>query len=261
MSIILPVALVAGLGLVAGIILTAASIIMATQTNEKKEAILAALPGANCGSCGYTGCENYAAALVEGKAELTSCPPGGETTAKKLAEILGVEAGEMIKKGAFVKCRGSLDHTYIKADYQGISSCAAANMYLDGPNRCSYGCLGFGDCAADCPYGAIEIIRGLATIDLCKCIGCGICVKSCPKKIISLLPVNEGKALVRCSSKDKAAYTRNVCSAGCIACGRCVKVCPSEAISIINNLAVIDSEKCIGCGKCVEVCPVEAIGI
>ena len=55
-EILFPVALVAGIGLVLGLGLAIASKIMAVPVDEKAEAITEALPGANCGACGYSGC-------------------------------------------------------------------------------------------------------------------------------------------------------------------------------------------------------------
>lgn len=261
MSIILPTTVVSVIGLVFGIILAIAAIVMAVPKDEKSEAILEVLPGANCGGCGYSGCAGYADAISKDNVELNLCPPGGPDVAAQIAAILGMEASGFVKKGAFVKCQGTIENTAAKAHYQGVFSCAAAKMYLDGPQRCIYGCMGYGDCLEACAYDAIEIIDGLATIDLCKCTACGKCVRSCPKGLIELLPLETGKALVLCCNHEKGAETKSNCSIGCIACSRCVKACPSEAITIENNLAIIDQEKCTACGKCVEVCPSDCIAI
>ena len=48
--------------------------------------------------------------------------------------------------------------------YNGIDSCKAANLIFAGQNKCSYGCLGFGDCQKACPYGAITICDGVAPV-------------------------------------------------------------------------------------------------
>ena len=63
MEILIPVLIVSGIGLVAGVILAIASIVMAVPKDEKAEALLEVLPGANCGACGFSGCSGYAAAL------------------------------------------------------------------------------------------------------------------------------------------------------------------------------------------------------
>ena len=45
----------------------------------------------NCGACGYSGCDLYAQAVAEGKAEGNLCIPGTNVTAVKIGEILGIE--------------------------------------------------------------------------------------------------------------------------------------------------------------------------
>ena len=77
MEILIPVLIVSGIGLVAGVILAIASIVMAVPKDEKAEALLEVLPGANCGACGFSGCSGYAAALSNGEAKLGLCSPCG----------------------------------------------------------------------------------------------------------------------------------------------------------------------------------------
>ena len=81
-NILIAVAVVSGIGLICGIVLALASHFMAVKVNEKKEAVRACLPGVNCGACGYTGCDGYAAALVKGDAEVNLCIPGADAVAK-----------------------------------------------------------------------------------------------------------------------------------------------------------------------------------
>ena len=73
-----------------------------------------------------------------------------------------------------------------------------------------------------------------------------MCAKACPNHLISLVADVE-RVVVACSSKDKGAVTRKVCSAGCIGCKKCEKVCPLGAIKVENNVAVIDYDKCHDC--------------
>ena len=65
-AIVLAVLLVGGIGLIAGVGLAIASIVMAVPKDETAEAIRECLPGANCGACGFSGCDGYAAALSKG---------------------------------------------------------------------------------------------------------------------------------------------------------------------------------------------------
>lgn len=254
MDILFPVLLVSGIGLIAGLILAVASILMAVPKDETAEAILEVLPGANCGACGFSGCSGYAQALAKGEAKPGLCAPGGQECAAQVAAILGTEAGEVERKAAVVACTGSLDVTHDKMIYDGIASCSAAAMVAGGPADCRFGCIGLGDCAAACPYGAIKVCNGLASIDTSRCKACGMCVAACPRHLIQLHPAKK-QAKVLCSNCDKGAATMKVCDMGCIGCMKCVKTCEEGAIKVENFHATVDPEKCIGCGKCAEVCP------
>ncbi|MBQ9742365.1 MAG: RnfABCDGE type electron transport complex subunit B [Ruminococcus sp.] len=253
-SMILPaVLIVSGIGLIIGLVLAIASAVMAVPTDEVVEAITEALPGANCGACGYSGCAGYAKALKEGKAKLGVCSPGGDEAVMAISEILGVEATSVCRTVALVHCMGSCDNTDTRMDYQGISSCAAAAALHGGNSSCSFGCLGLGDCEKVCPYGAITVCNGVARVDSSLCKGCSLCIASCPKHIISLTTdVRQG--VVRCSNTDKGAQARKVCKVACIGCKRCEKVCEAGAITVTNFKAVVDGAKCNGCGACVEAC-------
>lgn len=259
-QIITPVLLVSGIGLVCGIVLTVVSILMAVPKDEKTETILGMLPGANCGACGYSGCEGYAKAISQGEAKPGLCTVGGEAVASSISQFIGCEATEVAKKTAVVHCLGSCDNTFDKAEYEGIKTCAGAALVSGGAASCQYGCMGFGDCAQACPYHAINVCNGLAIIDPSQCTGCSICVSRCPKHLISL--VSEKKqAVVQCSSHEKGASTSKVCKIGCIGCMKCEKTCRYDAIHVVNFLAEVDPAKCTGCGECAGVCPRNCISM
>lgn len=258
-SILLAVLLLAGLGLLGGFILAIASVLMAVPKDERAEALRDLLPGANCGACGYSGCDGYADAMANHGALVGLCSPGGASVAKATGDFLGV-SGEAQLKTALVRCGGCDEFTARKLEYRGIPSCTAASQFFGGDWLCNYGCLGYGDCASVCDYGAIEIKEGLARINPELCRGCTKCAKACPK---GLIVMQEASALgvVRCSNHDKGALTRAACKVGCIACGKCAKVCEYDAIHVTDNLASIDNTKCVGCGKCAETCPVQCITV
>ena len=75
------------LGLVFGIILSLASAFI-NKNDEELKKVRAALPGYNCGACGYPGCDGYAAALING-APIDLCRPGKEKTINNIKEALG----------------------------------------------------------------------------------------------------------------------------------------------------------------------------
>ena len=261
MSILIPILILGGIGLLAGILLSVAAVVFAVQKDEKAEEIAEALPGANCGACGFSGCSGYAAALSKGETTDTGlCAPGGAAAAAAIAAILGVEADAFQKKAAVVRCQGSWDLTDMKMEYQGMETCAAANQLFSGMGACRYGCIGYGDCLSACEYGAVTVENGLSTIHPELCKGCGKCVTACPKGLIRLLP-EKRQAAVLCSNHDKGARTRQVCTVGCIGCMRCVKACEAGAVTVENFLACVDPEKCTGCGKCAEVCPQHCIAM
>ncbi len=257
-SIVIPILVVSIIGLVCGAGLSVASSIMAVKEDERFINVRACLPGANCGACGYSGCDGYAHALVEEGAKTNLCIPGADAVAVKVSEILGVEAEDVIEQVALVQCRGSCDVTNKKLNYHGIPSCVAAKMYFGGSGSCLCGCLGYGDCQAVCPNDAIHVKNGLATVDYSRCTGCGMCAKTCPQKIIIVIP-DVTKTVVMCSNTDKGAVTRKICGKGCIGCKLCERKCEFGAVKIENNLAHIDFEKCTGCGACVSACPTGAI--
>ncbi len=258
-EILIPVLICLGIAIICAVILTLTSHFFSVKTDQMEADIRDCLAGANCGACGYSGCDGYAKALADGtctKANL--CTPGGDSVAKQISDILGVEAEEVDKMVAHIACNGNCDAVKNRYDYQGHKSCKIANMSYAGDKMCTYACLGYGDCAAACPQAAISIINGVASVNSDKCIGCGLCIKTCPKGMISFVKTGT-KVAVYCSNRDKGILTKKVCSNGCIGCGICKKNCPEEAISIENNLAVIDYSKCTNCGKCALSCPVKCI--
>lgn len=256
LTAVIPVVII---GIICAAVLVVASKIMAVKEDERFPAVRECLPGANCGACGYAGCDGYAKALVEDESTPTNlCTPGGATVAKQLSEALGVEFTEVARQVAVIHCYGDCEHTKDQVDYRGMESCSAANLLFGGKGECIYGCLGMGDCRKVCPQDAICIENGIAHIRQSLCIGCGLCAKTCPNGLISMM-TDKVQAVVSCSNIDKGALTRKVCSNGCIGCRKCVKVCPGGAIDVVNNVAVIDGDKCTGCGECAANCTTNCI--
>lgn len=255
MSVILiPVLIVTIMGLVLGLGLALAAKFMAVPTDEREAKIRECLPGANCGACGYSGCDGYAAAIASGEAKPDKCAPGGTGTASALAEILGVEISTT-PKVAFVACQKNSKNKY---EYTGKQTCLSASLIHGGPLECQFGCIGFGDCAAACQFGAITLQDGKPVVCEDLCAGCGACAAVCPKSLISIIP-KASKTRVLCSNCHKGPNVVKVCTTSCIACGMCVKACENDAIKLENNVAVIDPDKCINCGKCKDACKRNAI--
>lgn len=245
-------------GLICAVILALVSKYFGVEEDERQVKVREALPGANCGACGYTGCDGYAEALAKGEAEPHLCVPGAKAVAEKIAEILGVAAGEVSEIMPYVHCNGVFGALERPVEFEGHPSCAIMSLASGGPTACKFSCLGGGDCANVCPTDAICIKDGVARIDRRKCISCGACVKACPKHIIEMIPKG-ARVAVACSSCDPGAVARKNCKNACIGCKKCEKTCPHGAITVIDNLARIDYSKCTGCGACAEVCPTGCI--
>ncbi len=258
-GIVTATTVVGAVGIFVGLFLGAAGIKFKVKTDEREEAVLAALPGNNCGGCGYAGCSGLAAAIAGGEAPVNACPVGGAAVGKKIAEIMGVEAENTVRQVAFVACQGDCDRTSRDYDYYGARDCRMMSFVPNGgPKSCNSGCLGFGTCVSVCPFDAIHVVNGVAVVDREACKACGKCIAVCPKKLISLVPY-DAELAVACSSKDKGPVTMKACKTGCIGCGICVKNCPNQAVTVTDFHAAIDQEKCAGCGVCAEKCPRKAI--
>lgn len=260
MPVLIPVLLLLGIGIICAVVLSLASHFFGVKEDERAVEIRDALPGANCGACGFSGCDAYAKALSSGVTDKTNlCIPGGDGTAREISAILGVEAEDVVELVAYVGCNGGCNPEDRKYIYSGSHTCKAANMTFAGDRLCTFACLGYGDCMKVCPRDAISINeRGIAEIDPKKCIGCGLCAKTCPNGIIHLVK-DITRVVVKCNNHYKGAEVRRFCDHGCIACGKCEKNCPTGAIKVIDNLARIDYDKCNSCGKCHQVCPVHCI--
>lgn len=182
---------------------------------------------------------------------------------KKVALVLGKDAGQTEPMVAVVRCNGNCEARPRINRYNGVRNCSIVSALYAGETACAYGCLGYGDCVTACSFGAIHInsATGLPEVIEDKCTSCGACVKACPKSLIELRKkgVKSRRIFVACMNKEKGGIARKSCAKACIGCSKCEKECPYEAISLANNLAYIDYRKCRLCRKCVPVCPTNAI--
>lgn len=263
-SILIAVISLGAIGLVAAVILYVASKRFAVDEDPRIAQVAEALPQANCGGCGYPGCSGFAKACVSaGSLEGKLCPVGGQPTMDKVAAILGLERVVAEPEVAVVRCNGTCENRPRLTLYDGVRSCAVAHATYGGETGCTFGCLGCGDCAGACRFGALRMNpeTGLPEVDEERCTACGACVKACPRNIIEIRPKgrNSRRVYVRCVNKDKGAAARKACTAACIGCGKCVKACPFEAVTLKDNLAYIDPAKCKACRKCELECPQGAI--
>lgn len=258
MIILYAILALGGIGALAAVLLAVASKVFYVEVDQKITDVRNALPGANCGSCGFPGCDGLAKAIAAGNAPVTACPVCSSEAVEKLGEIMGVTASASDKKVAHVMCKGCDSLATKKYDYSGVHDCKAAVLVAGGNKSCDKGCLGFGTCYEACEFDAIRMVDGVAVIDKEKCVSCEKCVAVCPKNIISMVPYTQD-VLIECQNLDFGKAVKDVCKVGCIGCKICEKNCPFDAIKVVNNLAVIDYDKCTQCMICTEKCPTKAI--
>ncbi len=252
---------VGGIGLVSSLGLGVASQKFAVETDPKIDELERALPGANCGACGYVGCRAFAEAVISEEAPPSGCLAGGESVATAIAHLLGIDVELREKVVAQLVCLGGEGVAQAKYKYLGIGDCQAGYLLAGGDKSCRFGCLGLGSCIRVCPVDAIsnDLSSGLVQIDRELCIGCGKCLAVCPKSVLELVPASQ-QVKVLCHSQDKGPIVRKLCRAGCLGCGLCKKVCPEKAITLEKFLAAIDPNICNVCGTCVKKCPTKCIG-
>ncbi|WP_405353239.1 RnfABCDGE type electron transport complex subunit B [Fusobacterium vincentii] len=97
-AIMMPVVVLGITGVLMGLFLAFASKKFEVEVDPKVEAILAILPGANCGACGFPGCAGYATGVALEGAKMTLCAPGGPKVAAKIGDIMGVAVEMPVKK-------------------------------------------------------------------------------------------------------------------------------------------------------------------
>ena len=258
MPILYAVIALGGLGILFGLVLGFADKKFAVKVDERVSAVRAVVAGANCGACGYAGCDAYAEAVVRGEANANACTPGGVKTVKAIAEIMGVNADAQEQMVARVRCQGTCDRVTQRYDYTGVQNCRAASGIAGGPSSCEFGCVGFGECESVCAFGAIKMVDGIAVIDDNVCTGCGMCVEVCPRNIIKMMPADQ-TIVVMCRNEAIGRIARLQCKTACIGCKRCEKACPTESIKVVNGVAIIDETTCTRCGACIPVCPMHCI--
>ena len=219
------------------------------------------LPGANCGACGFPGCDGYAAAIAVGTAGISSCSVGGMAVARKLSKLVGGDA-KIVPVIAVLACQGSKEHALTKGEYTGIPTCRGAKLSTGSTKLCAWGCLGYGDCIAVCKFGALSMgADGLPKIDREKCTGCKLCVAECPQALLKDTPKELiDSPRVYCANRNpiRANVIRS-CRAGCRKRELCVKNCPANSITMDNGIPKVDYATCTSCGTCYEKCPSKVI--
>jgi RnfABCDGE-type electron transport complex B subunit len=237
----------------AGIVLFILTLFFATLLGIAKEklrvaedpripAVVDALPAANCGGCGFAGCADFAKAVVESRAPCDGCPVGGSKTAAKVAEILGVEVVETFPYRPVIHCAARTEDKLGVVPYDGVQTCSEAHI-VGVTQACTYGCLGYGDCAGACTFDALHMVAGKPVVNYDKCTGCGACVKACPRNIIEQIPFKQEQMLVvACANKEPAREVKKVCRVGCVGCKACQRIF-ADLFNVTDNLAYMNYDK------------------
>ncbi|MGD9547351.1 MAG: RnfABCDGE type electron transport complex subunit B [Candidatus Krumholzibacteriia bacterium] len=255
-----PTAVLAGMGLCSGLGLALAARFFAVETDPRQERVADALPGANCGGCGFAGCADFAAAVVAGKATPGDCPVCDAQARQAIGTIMGIEVEEGVRRVALVMCQGDDAVARPSFRYNGHASCASSDLLGGGDKLCLHGCLGLADCQAVCTFGAIEITDlGVARVLPERCTGCGRCIAVCPKHLIGLVP-EDATIHVLCVNTDKGGPARKACDVACIGCRKCEKAFTEDPrIRVENNLARVDYSHAPHDPALVEACPTGAL--
>jgi formate dehydrogenase beta subunit len=198
---------IGGIGLTASILLGIASKVFYVQVDPVVQAVAEALPGANCGACGFAGCSSCAKAIAKGKASPDACLAGGADAAVAVAQILGVEVEVKEPDTAQVGCWYTPEEADVRFRYDGVKDCRAAMLLFSGSKLCPIGCMSLGSCVSVCPFDAISFgAAGLPEVNKNLCTGCGTCVATCPKAIIRLTSATK---------RSQHLYQVDECTAPC----------------------------------------------
>lgn len=261
MTIILnTLAVSAGLALILGFLLGFFKKVFFVETDPTVARVRECLPGANCGGCGYPGCDGFAQAVASGEAPANGCTAGGKETAEKVGKVMGVKTS-VVETIAVLACQGSKEHAAIKGFYTGVQTCRAAKLSTNSNKMCAWACQGLGDCVAVCQFDALHMGEdGLPHVDEEKCTGCGMCIEACPQNLLVKFSKEDKGAFARCSNRNpNKPQILKACKVGCIKCGKCVRACQVDAIHLVDGIPIVDYTKCTSCGDCVAACPTHVL--
>lgn len=151
---------IAVLALLAGLALSYANRSLPAKPSGLIEQVNDLLPQTQCAQCGYPGCRPYAAAIVDENIGINLCPPGGDETVRRLADLLGKDVLPLADEAAIAPSVAVIDESL---------------------------CIGCTHCRNACPVDAIVGAHQLMhSIIAAECTGCELCVAPCPVDCISM---------------------------------------------------------------------------
>jgi electron transport complex protein RnfB len=126
------------LGLLFGFALAAVAIRFQVPVNPMVEQVRDKLPSANCGACGFAGCQVYAEAVVE-KPEVPPnlCAPGRAPVAQAVASLTHKDVGSIVDRLVVMRCHGTSAYARQEAEYAGVETCSAARSSSATPRSLS----------------------------------------------------------------------------------------------------------------------------
>jgi len=239
---LLSAAILGGVSLTFALLIAIANKKLRVWEDPRVNAVTDMLPGSNCGACGAAGCRAFAEELIVGQREPAQCTQLGGDDVVEVANYLGVDAGEAVKRVARLLCAGGSNVTVRYAEYCGVQTCGAAAAVAAGGKGCAWACLGLADCERVCDYDAIFMNEhDLPVVIPDRCTACGDCVEGCPRDLFVIMPT-EQKIIVQCRSLLEGDEAESLCKVACNGCGLCATDAAPELIQIVDGLAVVDYE-------------------
>jgi Na+-translocating ferredoxin:NAD+ oxidoreductase RNF subunit RnfB len=254
------VLILGGVALTFGVLIALANKKLKVYEDPRIDAVSDMLPGSNCGACGAAGCRAFAEELVGGQRQPAQCTQLGGEDVVDIADYLGVDAGEAVKRVARLLCAGGSHVSLRRAEYIGLQTCGAAAAVSAGGKGCAWSCLGLDDCERVCDYDAIYMNHyGLPVVVPDRCTACGDCVEVCPRDLFEIMPVTQN-LIVQCKSLLEGDEAEEICKVACTGCGLCATDAAEGLIEMVDGLAVIDYTKNdLAEPKALERCPTGAI--
>lgn len=255
----------AGVGTSLAAVLAWAGKKLAVEEPPHYREVRSLLPGANCGACGQPGCQAFAMELAAGRANPGGCTVNAPETNQVIADLLGIRL-EVNRQVARLACHGGLNVAAERTRYEGSPSCVAAATVEGGSRGCAWGCLGLGDCADVCDFGAITMSPwSLPEVDTSLCTACGDCVDICPKDLFSIEPLDQ-PLWVACRNELDEDQALAWCQVACTGCGLCARDAPPGVLEVKGHLVHLKAPELLT-GKRGELketiarCPTGAIGL